>query len=61
MNGNESFVPTVTGHGETLRGRTVLETLDPREERDIVLTDDGPVRRTEILSEEQQEQIALQE
>ena len=60
MNGDGNFVPTVTQHGKTLRGRVVLETLDPREERDIVLTDDGPVRRTEILSEEQQEQIALQ-
>lgn len=59
--GENGFVPTVTNHswnGDTI----VYETLDPREETDLVGVPDEPLQRVaDIATDEQQEVLALYE
>lgn len=56
------FVPTVTDHTQERDG-LVLHTLDGRQETDLLVTDDddGPIRRAEAMTEEQRDQLELQE
>ena len=59
--GENGFIPTVERvrwHGDTL----VMETIDPREESDIIGEPGEPLkRRGELVTEEQQEQLAIYE
>jgi hypothetical protein len=58
--GETGFVPTVTGHSRS-SGGLVLETLDSREATDLVRTEDGLERVGDLVTAEQQEQLALYE
>lgn len=59
--GERGFVPTVenvTREGDAL----VMETIDPREETDLVGLPGEPLQRKgDLVSDEQQEQLALWE
>ncbi len=57
---DRGFIPTVTGSHEE-GGTLVLETLDNREETDLVSTGDGLKRRGDMMTEEQKEVLALHE
>lgn len=61
MNKETGYVPTIVGttfddNGELME----METLDPREESNIVSTEDGLVRKWDTLSEEQKDGIRAQ-
>lgn len=60
MDNVDGFVPTVTDHSNE-GGQLVLHTLDGRRETDILVTEDGPVRRAQALTDEQQEKLELRE
>jgi len=59
--GADGFVPTVSDvsyQGDTL----VLETIDPRPESDLIGEPDEPLqRRGDLVTDEQNEQLALYE
>lgn len=54
------MLPTIEGHHYE-GGQLVLETIDSREDTNLISTDEGLVRYGETLTEEQQEKLALRE
>jgi hypothetical protein len=54
------MMPTIEGHHYE-GGQLVLETIDAREDTNLISTEDGLVRCGETLTEEQQEKLALRE
>lgn len=60
--GEDGFIPTVTSVERVDVNTIKMETLDPRPETDLIgLPGEELQRAGDVLSEEQQEQLALHE
>jgi hypothetical protein len=61
MNRETGFVPTVTGHKQQ-GSALILETLDERQETDLISLPDEPLQRVgDLVTDEQSEVLALYE
>lgn len=58
--GADGFIPTVNNVRRE-RDRLVMETIDSREETDLISDEEGLRRRADLLSDEQDDQLAQYE